>query len=91
MAITPKLYCAASGRLLIHLSRQLVSLTLSQPIARGGTVLEALMLCRVASLGIVLQLIGLGRDLKLLEIIVGWLKERLAQDLLAAAETKARA
>jgi hypothetical protein len=62
-----------------RLASQIVQQILHEPIAAGGSMSDIMLLCESALLGVVLGCFELGSDVKAFDLIVGRVKERLAE------------
>jgi hypothetical protein len=79
MSDKPELDDAAAAELHDRLANQIVSQIVNEPIAAGGTMSDVMMLCESVVLGVVLSCSRLGGDVKILDVIVTRVKERLAK------------
>ena len=61
---------------------------MKEPIAAGGTMSDMMMLCESVFVGVVLGCFQLGSDVKVLDLIVGRVKERLARIRLEDIDAK---
>ncbi len=71
-----------------RLAKQIVEQIVKEPIAAGGTMSDVMLLCESVLVGVVLGCFQLGSDVKVLDSIVGRVKERLAQVRLEDLEMK---
>jgi len=71
-----------------RLAKQVVEQIVKEPIAAGGTMSDVMILCESVLVGIVLGCFQLGSDVKVLDLIVGRVKQRLARIRLEDLETK---
>jgi hypothetical protein len=78
----------ASAELHNRLAKQIVEQIVKEPIKAGGTMSDVMMLCESVLVGVVLGCFQLGSDVKVLDLIVGRVKQRLAQIQLEDLETK---
>src|ERR1700733_2223412 len=78
----------AAAELHNRLANQIVSQIVNEPIAAGGTMSDVMTLCESILVGVVLGCFRLGSDAKVLDAIVGRVKERLAKVRLEDLETK---
>jgi hypothetical protein len=62
-----------------RLAKQIVDQIVKQPIAAGGTLSDVMMLCESVLVGVVLGCLPLGHDVKVLDLIVDRVKERLTR------------
>ncbi|MGO4722194.1 MULTISPECIES: hypothetical protein [unclassified Inquilinus] len=60
-------------------AKQIVEQIVKEPIAAGGTMSDVMVLCESVLVGVVLGCFQLGSDVKVLDLIVGRVKERLAK------------
>ena len=81
---------AAATELHNRLATQIVTLILNEPIAAGGTMSDVMALCESVLVGVILRCFELGSDVKVLDLIVGRVKERLARARLGNLEAKGR-
>jgi hypothetical protein len=77
----------AAAELHNRLAKQIVSQIVNEPIVAGGTMSDVMTFCE-SVLGGVLRCFRLGSDVKVLNAIVGRVKERLAKVCLEDLETK---
>jgi hypothetical protein len=68
--------------------KQIVDQIVKEPIAAGGTMSDVMMLCESVLVGVVLGCLPLGHDVKVLDLIVGRVKERLARVRLEDLDAK---
>jgi hypothetical protein len=80
----------AAAELHNRLAKQIVSQIVNEPIAAGGTISDVAMLSESILVGVVLGCFQLGSDVKVLDLIVGRVKERLAKVRLEDLEAKGR-
>jgi hypothetical protein len=71
-----------------RLAKQIVSEIVYAPICDGGSMSDVMMLCESVLVGVLLECFKLGDDVKMLDLIVGRVKERLAKARLEDLETK---
>ena len=90
MAGTPRFDDVAATELHNRLARQIVSLIADEPIKAGGTISDVMALLESVLLDIALGCSEPGSDVKALDLVVGRVKERLAQVRLEKLETKGR-
>jgi hypothetical protein len=88
MADKSKLDDMAAAELHNHLTKQIVSQIVNEPIAAGGTMSDVMMLCESVLVGVVLGCLQLGSDVKAFDLIVARVKERLAKIRLEDFETR---
>jgi hypothetical protein len=88
MAEKPRLDDMAAAELHNRLAKQIVSQIVNEPINAGGTMSDVMMLCESVLVGVVLRCFQLGSDVKVLDLIIGRVKERLAKVRLEDLETK---
>jgi hypothetical protein len=88
MAEKPRLDEMAAAELHNRLAKQIVSQIVNEPITAGGTMSDVMMLCESVLVGVVLRCFQLGSDVKVLDLIIGRVKERLAKVRLEDLETK---
>ena len=69
----------AAAELHNRLAKQIVEQIVKEPIAAGGTMSEVMLLCESVLVGVALGCFQLGSDIKVLDAIVGRVKERLAK------------
>jgi hypothetical protein len=62
-----------------RLANQIVAQIVNEPIAAGGTISDVMMLCESVLVGVVLGCFELGSDAKVLDLVVGRVKERLGK------------
>jgi hypothetical protein len=72
----------------VQCSPVIVSEILYAPICDGGSMSDVMMLCESVLVGVLLECFKLGDDVKMLDLIVGSVKERLAKARLEDLETK---
>jgi hypothetical protein len=78
----------AAAELHNRLAKQIVSQIVNEPIAAGGTMSDVMTLCESVLVGVVLGCFRFGSDVKVLDAIVGRVKERLVKVRLEDLETK---
>jgi hypothetical protein len=78
----------AAAELHNRLAKQIVSQIMNEPITAGGTMSDVMMLCESVLVGVVLGCFQLGSDVKVLDLIVGRVKDRLAKIRLEDLKTK---
>ncbi|HEX4614746.1 MAG TPA: hypothetical protein VGJ81_12950 [Thermoanaerobaculia bacterium] len=88
MSGTTKLDDEAAAELHNRLAKQIVDQIVKEPIASGGTMSDVMMLCESVLVGVVLGCLPLGHDVKVLDLIVGRVKERLARVRLEDLDAK---
>jgi hypothetical protein len=88
MSGTTKLDDEAAAELHNCLAKQIVDQIVKEPIASGGTMSDVMMLCESVLVGVVLGCLPLGHDVKVLDLIVGRVKERLARVRLEDLDAK---
>jgi hypothetical protein len=88
MSGKPRLDDEAGAELHNRLAKQIVEQIVKEPIAAGGTMSDVMMLCESVLVGVVLGCFQLGSDVKVLDVIVGRVKQRLARARLEDLETK---
>ena len=71
-----------------RLAKQIVSEIVYEPICAGGSMSDVMMLCESVLVGVLLECFKLGDDVKMLDLIVGRVNERLAKARLEDLETK---
>jgi hypothetical protein len=71
-----------------RLAKQIVSEIVYALICDGGSMSDVMMLCESVLVGVLLECFKLGDDVKMLDLIVGRVKERLAKARLEDLETK---
>jgi hypothetical protein len=71
-----------------RLAKQIVTQIVDEPIAIGGTMSDVLLLCESILVGVTLRSFALGGDVKVLDLIVVRVKERLAKARLENLATK---
>jgi hypothetical protein len=71
-----------------RLAKQIVSQIVSEPIAAGGNISDVVVLCESVLVGVVLRCFELGSEVQAFDLIVGRVKERLANIRLEDLETK---
>jgi hypothetical protein len=69
----------AAAELHNRLAKQIVEQIVKEPIAAGGTMSDVMLLCESVLVGVALGCFQLGSDIKVLDAIVGRVKERLAK------------
>ena len=79
MSGKPGLDDEAAVELHNRLAKRIVDQIVKEPIAAGGTMSDVMMLCESVLVGVVLGCLPLGQDVKVLDLIVGRVKERLAK------------
>ena len=79
---------AAAAELHNRVARQIVAQITKEPIAAGGTLSHVLTLFESVMVGVALECLQLGSDAKVLDLVVGRAKERLAQARLKNLQTK---
>jgi energy-coupling factor transporter ATP-binding protein EcfA2 len=62
-----------------RLAKQIVEQIVKEPIAADGNMSDVMLLCESVLVGVALGCFQLGSDIKVLEAIVGRVKERLAK------------
>lgn len=75
----PRLSGEAAAELHNRLAKQIVEQIVNEPIASGGGMSDVVMLCESVLVGVVLGCFQLGSDVKVLDVIVGRVKERVAK------------
>lgn len=88
MPAIPPLDIEAATELHNRLIEKIVRTMVEEPIAAGGTMSDIMMLCESVLVGVMVQCFQLGSDVKMLDVIVGRVKERLAKVRLEGIETK---
>ena len=88
MSGKPGLDDEAAAELHNRLAKQIVDQIVKEPIAAGGTMSDVMMLCESVLVGVVLGCLPLGHDVKVLDLIVGRVKERLARARLEDLDAK---
>ena len=88
MAKKSRLDDVAAAELHNRLAGQIVSQIVNKPIAAGGTMSDVMALCESVLVGVILGCFQLGSDVKVLDLIVNRVKERLAKVRLEDLETK---
>ena len=71
-----------------RLAKQIVLEIVYAPICDGGTMSDVMMLRESVLVGVLLECFKLGDDVKMLDLIVGRVKERLAKARPEDLETK---
>ena len=79
MSGKPGLDDEAAAELHNRLAKRIVDQIVKEPIAPGGTMSDVMMLCESVLVGVVLGCLPLGQDVKVLDLIVGRVKEQLAK------------
>jgi hypothetical protein len=79
MARNSRLDDEAATELHNRLANQIVAQIVNEPIAAGGTISDVMMLCESVLVGVVLGCFELGSDAKVLDLVVGRVKERLGK------------
>jgi len=69
----------AAAELHNRLAKQIVERIVKEPIAAGGSLSDVMTLCESVLVGVVRGCLPLGSDVKVLDLIVGRVKERLAK------------
>ena len=88
MAGEPILDDVAATELHNRLAKQIVSLIVNEPIKAGGTISDVMTLLESVLVDVTLGCFEPGSDIKALDLVVGRVKERLAQVRLEKLETK---
>ena len=88
MAQKSRLDDVAATQLHNRLANQIASQIVNEPIAAGGTPSDVMMLCESVLVGVVLGCLPLGHDVKVLDLIIGRVKERLARVRLEDLDAK---
>jgi hypothetical protein len=88
MSGKPGLDDVAAAELHNRLAKQIVDQIVKEPIAAGGTMSDVMMLCESVLVGVVLGCLPYGHDVKVLDLIVGRVKDRLAKVRLEDLEPK---
>ena len=88
MAGTPRFDDVVATELHNRLAKQIVSLIADEPIKAGGTISDVMALLESVLVDVVLGCFAPGSDVKALDLVVGRVKERLAQVRLNQLETK---
>jgi len=88
MTEKPKLDEVTAAELHNRLSKQIVAQIVDEPITAGGSIADVLVLCETVLLGVVLGCFRLGSDVKVLDLIVMRVTERLAKIRLEDLEIK---
>jgi hypothetical protein len=88
MAQQSRLDDGAAAELHNRLAKQIVSQIVNEPIAAGGTMSDVMMLCESVLVGVVLGCFELGSDVKVLDLVVTRVKERLSTIRLEDLESK---
>jgi len=88
MARNSRLDDEAATELHNRLANQIVAQIVNEPIAAGGTISDGMILCESVLAGVVLGCFELGSDAKVLDLVVGRVKERLAKARLEDLEPK---
>jgi hypothetical protein len=89
MARNSRLDDEAATELHNRLANQIVAQIVNEPIAAGGTISDVTF-CESVLVGVVLGCFELGSDAKVLDLVVGRVKERLAKARLEDLESKGR-
>ena len=79
MSGTSRLDDEAAAELNNRVAKQIVEQIVKEPIAAGGTMSDVMMLCESVIVGVFLECFQFGSDVKVLNLIVGRVKERLAK------------
>ena len=79
MSDRPPLTIEAATELHNRLAKQIVREMVGEPIAAGGTMSDIMMLCESVLVGVMIECFRLGSDVKMLDVIVGRVKDRLAK------------
>jgi hypothetical protein len=88
MPSMPPLDDESAARLHNRLAHEIVTKMVVEPIENGGSMNDIMVLCESVLVGMALKCFELGSDVKVLDIVVGRAKERLARIRLADVETK---
>jgi len=88
MARNSRLDDEAATELHNRLANQIVAQIVNEPIAAGGTISDGMMLCESVLAGVVLGCFEVGSDAKVLDLVIGRVKERLAKARLEDLEPK---
>ena len=75
MSRKPGLDDEAAAELHNRLAKQIVEQIVKEPIAAGGATSDVILLCESVLVGVVLGCFQLGSDVKVLDLIVGRVKE----------------
>ena len=79
MSEIPRLTEEAAAEVHNRPAKQIVDQIVHAPIAAGGTTSDVMMLFESVLVGVVLASLPLGHDVKVLDLVVGRVKERLAK------------
>jgi hypothetical protein len=71
-----------------RLTKQIVLEMVYAPLSNGGTMSDVMILFESVLVGVLLECFKLGDDVKMLDLMVGRVKERLAKARLEDLETK---
>ena len=88
MTTSQSLSPEAATELHNRLAKEIIAKLLEEPIAAGGTLSDVMMICESVIVGVMLGCFQLGSDVKMLDIIVDRVKERLAKARLSDIEIK---
>jgi len=88
MTDRPPLTLEAATELHNRLAKKIIHEIVHEPIAAGGRMSDIMMLCESVLVGVMIECFQLGSDVKMLDIIVGRVKERLAKVRLEDIEIK---
>lgn len=70
-----------------RLAKQIVAQIADYPIVAGWTMADVMALCECVLVGVLVRCFELGSDVKMLDVIVGRVKERLTKVRLENLET----
>lgn len=88
MPAKPPLDTAAATELHNRLTEKVLRAIVEEPLAAGGSMSDIMMLCESVLVGVMIECFQLGSDVKMLDVIVGRVKERLAKVRLEGIETR---
>jgi len=88
MTDRPPLTTDAATELHNRLAKKVIREIVDEPITAGGRMSDIMMLCESVLVAVMIECFQLGSDVKMLDIIVGRVKERLAKVRLEDIEIK---